>query len=66
MQELIIYAFLFLALLGHCLLAGTMYRKVHADEELSLTEKNFWKLRALIFPLLFWFYYHQEKKRRSS
>jgi len=66
MTELYIYAVLFLVLLGHCLLAGKMYRTIHEDEALTLSEKNFWKLRALIFPGLFWFYYQEEKKRRKS
>ena len=66
MTELYIYAVLFLVLLGHCLSAGKMYRTVHQDEVLTLSEKNFWKLGALIFPGLFWFYYQKEKKRRKS
>lgn len=54
MSELIIYAVLFLALIGHCLLAGKMYRAVHSDQTLSINEKNNWKLKALIFPAYFW------------
>jgi hypothetical protein len=54
MSELIIYAVLFLALIGHCLLAGKMYRTVHGDQNLSINEKNNWKLKALIFPAYFW------------
>jgi hypothetical protein len=54
MSELIIYAVLFLALIGHCLLAGKMYRAVHGDQTLSINEKNNWKLKALIFPAYFW------------
>jgi hypothetical protein len=50
MTELIIYALLFLMLIGHTLMASKMYRVVHADESLSLKEKNDWKLKALIFP----------------
>ncbi|MFC3416559.1 hypothetical protein [Algoriphagus hitonicola] len=57
MQELLIYAILFLLLIGHTLLAGKMYRKVHEDERLSFHEKNDWKLKALIFPAFFWFQY---------
>jgi hypothetical protein len=66
MNELIVYAILFLALLAHTLLAGKLYRKIHVDADFSLQEKNQWKLKALIFPGLFWFYFHQEKKRRNS
>ena len=54
MNELIIYAFLFLALIGHTLLASKMYRTVHEDKTLSVQEKNDWKLKALIFPGYFW------------
>jgi hypothetical protein len=54
MTELIIYAILFLALIGHCLLAGKMYRAVHENQTLSVQEKNDWKLKALIFPVYFW------------
>lgn len=54
MTELIIYAVLFLALIGHCLLASRMYRTVHENQALSIQEKNDWKLKALIFPAYFW------------
>lgn len=54
MTELIVYAVLFLALIGHCLLAGKMYRAVHENQTLSIQEKNDWKLKALIFPVYFW------------
>ncbi|MGM0943855.1 MAG: hypothetical protein ACQEW9_01650 [Bacteroidota bacterium] len=57
MQELGLYAVLFILLLGHTLLAGKMYRKVHVDARLSLREKNDLKLKALIFPAYFWFKY---------
>ncbi len=62
MTELIIYAVVFLLLIGHCLLAGKMYREIHADEELSLSEKNDWKLKALIFPAYFYSQYKSSKK----
>lgn len=61
MQELILYAVLFSALLGHSLLAGKMYREVHENTELSIREKNNWKLRALVFPGYFWFKYKKSK-----
>ncbi|WP_040302503.1 hypothetical protein [Algoriphagus machipongonensis] len=61
MTELIIYAIVFAALIGHCLLAGKMYRHVHQDESLSLKDKNDWKLKALVFPGYFWFQYKKRK-----
>lgn len=61
MNELIIYAVIFAALIGHCLLAGKMYRTVHQDANLSFREKNDWKLKALIFPGYFWFQYKKGK-----
>ncbi len=60
MTELIIYAILFLILIGHTLLASKMYRAVHADVSLSLKEKNDWKLKALIFPVYFFGKYKQK------
>jgi hypothetical protein len=57
MTELIIYAVLFLVLIGHCLLAGKMYRAVHENQTLTIQEKNDWKLKALIFPAYFWTQY---------
>jgi hypothetical protein len=61
MNELIIYLVLFAVVAGHCLLAGKMYRTVHQDTSLNIKEKNFWKLRALIFPGLYWFHYRRQK-----
>ena len=54
MTELVIYAVLFLMLIGHTLLAGKMYKTVHENDKLSIQEKNDWKLKALIFPIFFW------------
>ncbi|MCH7401366.1 hypothetical protein ACFOUP_06105 [Belliella kenyensis] len=62
MTELVIYAIIFLLLIGHCLFAGKMYRTVHEDSSLSISEKNDWKLKALIFPALFWYQYKANKK----
>ncbi|MCH7410773.1 hypothetical protein MM239_15300 [Belliella sp. DSM 111904] len=62
MTELIVYAIIFLLLIAHCLLAGKMYRTVHEDMSLSISEKNDWKLKALIFPALFWYQYKGIKK----
>ncbi|MEB2779415.1 hypothetical protein U3A58_03340 [Algoriphagus sp. C2-6-M1] len=61
MTELIIYAVVFVLLIVHCLFAGKMYRAVHEDAGLNLTEKNDWKLKALIFPAYFWGQYRKVK-----
>jgi hypothetical protein len=66
MNELVVYSLLFVAILGHLVAAAKMYKEVHADEGLAFKEKNDWKLKSLIFPALYWFYYRQEKKRRNS
>jgi hypothetical protein len=54
MTELIIYAILFLMLIGHTLMAGKMYKAVHENDKLSIQEKNDWKLKALLFPIYYW------------
>ncbi|MFD2200471.1 hypothetical protein [Shivajiella indica] len=59
MNELIIYAILFLMLIGHTLMAAKMYKKVHQDPSLTIREKNDWKLKALIFPGYFWGKYNK-------
>ncbi|GAB3665650.1 hypothetical protein GCM10028791_41460 [Echinicola sediminis] len=63
MTELIIYALLFLLLFGHAVMASMMYTTVHKDETLSQKEKNDWKLKALIFPVLFWKKYKNTKTK---
>ncbi|MCS5490776.1 hypothetical protein [Algoriphagus limi] len=65
MEELILYAVLFLLLIGHTLLAGKMYRKVHENPKLTIQEKNDWKLKALIFPGYFWFQYQKSQHKAS-
>ena len=65
MRELIIYSILLVAILAHCFWAAKMYREINRDPDLSFHEKNAWKLKALISPGLFLFYYRQEKKRRN-
>ncbi|TFV95919.1 hypothetical protein E4S40_06765 [Algoriphagus kandeliae] len=65
MEELILYAVLFLLLIGHTLLAGKMYRKVHENSSLTIQEKNDWKLKALIFPGYFWFQYQKSEGKSS-
>ncbi|MGY6742692.1 MAG: hypothetical protein ACXIUQ_08155 [Cecembia sp.] len=62
MTELIIYAIIFLLLIGHTLMAAKMYRQVHENKTLSLQERNHWKLKALVFPGYFWFKYKESVK----
>ncbi|KEO72050.1 hypothetical protein EL17_19240 [Anditalea andensis] len=59
MTELIIYAAIFLLLIAHTVMAGSMYMKVHQNKSLSLEEKNLWKLRALIFPAYYYTLYRK-------
>lgn len=66
MGELILYSILLVAVLGHAVAAAKMYREVNADKGLTFKQKNDWKLKALIFPALYWFYYRKEKKKRPS
>ncbi|OOG78823.1 hypothetical protein [Algoriphagus sp. A40] len=66
MNELLIYSFLLVVVLGHCTAAVFMYRELNADTGLTFREKNDWKLKALVSPALYWYYYRQEKKRRIS
>ena len=66
MKELIIYLVLLLAILGHLVVASKMYKEVNADKGSNFKQKNDWKLKALIFPALYWFYYRKEKKKRPS
>lgn len=54
MTELIIYALLFLALIGHIFMAFRMYMTVHRNNSLPMEEKNAWKLKALVFPAYYW------------
>ena len=61
MTEVIIYAILFAALMGHCLFANKMYRAVHEDQSLKMKEKNDWKFKALLFPAYFYGKYKQQK-----
>lgn len=63
MTEVLIYAILFLALIGHILLASKMYRVVHADDSLSIKEKNDWKLKGLIFPAYYFGKYKGRNRR---
>ena len=54
MLELIVYALIFLALIGHIIMAIRMYRTVHHNRTLPMQEKNAWKLKALVFPAYYW------------
>jgi hypothetical protein len=60
MNELIIYAILFLMLIGHTGMAAKMYQKVQDDQSLTMKEKNEWKLKALVFPAYFWSKYKKQ------
>jgi hypothetical protein len=40
-----------------------MYGSVHQDDNLSVQEKNDWKLKALVFPVYFWGKYKEERKK---
>jgi len=63
MNELVLYSIIFALLIGHCLLAGKMYRAVHEDTSLSMRDKNDWKLKSLVFPGFFWFQYQKQKQK---
>ena len=54
MFELVMYALVFLALIFHAIMAFRMYLSVHHNDKLTWSEKNSWKLKALIFPAYFW------------
>ena len=54
MLELIIYALVFLALIGHIIMAFRMYMAVHHNKALPMQERNSWKLKALVFPAYYW------------
>jgi hypothetical protein len=64
MTELIIYALLFVLLMGHCLLAYKMYDTIHHNQSLKTQEKNDWKFKALLFPAYFWSKYKQQANLR--
>lgn len=54
MLELIIYALIFLALIGHIIMALKMYVAVHNNKALPVQERNSWKIKALFFPAYYW------------
>jgi hypothetical protein len=62
MVELVIYALLLVALLGHCVAATMAYRKIQHDSSLSFKQKNDQRLIALVFPLGILRSYRSNKK----
>jgi hypothetical protein len=65
MTELVIYAALLIAVIGHSIASAKMYRVINSDQKLSFREKNDWKLKALVFPAFFWKQYQKEKNRKN-
>lgn len=54
MLELTIYGLVFVALMGHILMAFKMYMAVHRNRMLPMRERNAWKVKALVFPAYYW------------
>jgi hypothetical protein len=54
MTELIVYTLLLVAVLGHGWAAASWYKKIHQNTELTFSQKNALKLRALVFPFSLW------------
>jgi len=54
MTELIVYTLLLVAVLRHGWAAASWYKKIHQNTELTFSQKNALKLRALVFPLSLW------------
>lgn len=54
MLALIVYSVLLMAVLGHGWAAARWYKKIHQHPQLTFSQKNTLKLRALIFPLGLW------------
>lgn len=54
MLELIVYAVIFVALIGHIVMAFRMYMAVQRNGSMPMQEKNAWKLKALVFPAYYW------------
>jgi len=63
MKELITYSILLLLVLAHLVMASLFYRHINKNEGLSFKEKNNWRLKALIFPALYWILYKKEQKK---
>lgn len=54
MTELIVYTLLLVAVLGHGWAAAHWYKKIHQNTQLTFSQKNALKLRALVFPVSLW------------
>ena len=54
MVELLVYSLLLLAVLGHGWAAARWYKKIHQNTQLTFSQKNALKLRALVFPVSLW------------
>ena len=54
MAELIGYSLVLLAVLGHGWAAARWYKKIHQNTQLTFSQKNALKLRALVFPGSLW------------
>ena len=55
MVELLVYSLLLVAVLGHGWAAARWYKKIHQNTQLTFSQNNVLKLRALVFPVgLLW------------
>ncbi len=63
MVELLVYSLLLLAALGHGWAAARWYKKIHQNTELTFSQKNTLKLRALVFPLGLWWSARSSRKK---
>lgn len=54
MVELLVYSLLLVAVLGHGWAAARWYKKIHQNTQLTFSQKNALKLRALVFPISLW------------
>ena len=54
MVELLVYSLLLVAVLGHGWAAARWYKKIHQNIQLTFSQKNALKLRALVFPVSLW------------
>ena len=54
MVELLVYSLLLVAVLGHGWAAARWYKKIHQNTQLTFSQKNALKLRALVFPVILW------------
>ena len=62
MNELIIYSVLLFLVLSHLVMASLFYTQISKNERLSFHEKNAWRLKALIFPIGYWFLFKKRIK----